>query len=95
MGKISGNGQSVSITDAGTQLQLDCICKGKEFHIFVVPLGIRPGAAITKVQCHKCKNVFVISENGIVGDKAYLWKDHQNRKHHTMKAEPGIYKIHK
>lgn len=92
---ITGNGQSIAITDASLQVDLGCLCKSKSFNVVVIPLKIRPGAAITKLQCCKCRLVYVVSDVGVVGDKSHLWKDAQHRKHHTMKAEPGIYKIHK
>lgn len=91
MSKIIGNGRSVKMTDPGIQQDLDCLCGSKTFHIIVAPIGIRRGAVITKLQCFKCRNVFVVSENGIVGDKSALYKDHQNRKHHRMIAESGIF----
>lgn len=91
MSNVIGNGQSVKITDPGIQQDLDCMCGSKSFHVIVAPIGIRPGAVITKLQCIKCRNVFVVSENGVVGERKTLYKDHQNRKHHVMIAEPGIY----
>ena len=92
MGEITGPGQSVGITDESRQLDLDCACGSKIFHVIVVPLGIRPGAAITKLQCGNCRNVFIVSDQGVVGEKKTLYKDHQNRSHHVMKAEPGIFR---
>lgn len=93
---ITGTGKSVGIQDASRQVRLHCRiagCDSFSFSVVVVPIEVRPGAVITKLKCVRCRNEFVVSENGVIGDKQLLYKDHQGRNHHTLKAEPGIYNV--
>ncbi len=94
MNAIEGTGKGRGIEDASLQSELECTvndCGSKGFYIVVVPLIVKSGAAITKIQCAKCRNVFIVSENGIIGDRQTLYQDHQGRNHHTMRAEPGVF----
>ncbi len=94
--QITGTGKPVGIQDISRQLLLHCRimnCDSVSFAVSVVPIQIRPGAVITKLKCVRCENEFIVSENGVIGDKQLIYKDHQGRSHHTMKAEPGIYNV--
>jgi len=94
MSDIEGTGKGRGIEDASRQAELECTinnCGSKGFYVIVVPIIVKPGAAITKLQCAKCRNVFIVSESGTIGDRQTLFQDHQGRNHHRMIAEPGIF----